>query len=63
MLILTRRIGETVMIGHKITVTVVGVNANQVRVGVNAPKDVEVHREEVYERVKAERATAKGAKA
>ena len=58
MLILTRRIGEAVVIGENITVTVMGVNGNQVRVGVDAPKHVEVHREEVYERVQAERATA-----
>jgi carbon storage regulator len=57
MLILTRRIGETLMIGDGVTVTVMGVNGNQVRLGINAPKDVEVHREEIFERVKAERAT------
>jgi carbon storage regulator len=55
MLILTRRVGESLMIGNNVTVTVLGVNGNQVRVGVNAPKNVEVHREEVYERVQAER--------
>jgi carbon storage regulator len=54
MLILTRRVGETVMIGSEITVTVLGVKGNQVRIGVNAPKDVSVHREEVYERIKRE---------
>jgi len=58
MLILTRRVGESLMIGDKVTVTVLGVSGNQVRVGVNAPKSVEVHREEVYERVQAERNTA-----
>ena len=54
MLILTRRFGETVMIGNDVTVTVLGVKGNQVRVGVNAPKDVAVHREEIYERIKRE---------
>jgi carbon storage regulator len=54
MLILTRRVGETVMIGHDVTVTVLGVKGNQVRIGVNAPKDVAVHREEIYERIKRE---------
>ena len=54
MLILTRRVGETVMIGNEITVTVLGVKGNQVRVGVNAPKEVAVHREEIYERIKRE---------
>jgi carbon storage regulator len=62
MLILTRRIGETVMIGDNVTVTVMDVHGNQVRVGVNAPKDIEAHREEVYERVQAERASARIAK-
>jgi carbon storage regulator len=56
MLILTRRVGETLMIGNDVTVTVVAVNGNQVRIGINAPKDVAVHREEVYERVKQETA-------
>ena len=51
MLILTRRVGETLMIGDEVTVTVLGVKGNQVRVGVNAPKDVAVHREEIYERI------------
>jgi carbon storage regulator len=54
MLILTRRVGETVMIGNEVTVTVLGVKGNQVRVGVNAPKDVAVHREEIYDRIKRE---------
>lgn len=55
MLILTRRVGETVMIGDNVTVTVLGVKGNQVRLGVNAPKDVAVHREEIYERIKREK--------
>jgi carbon storage regulator len=55
MLILTRRIGETVMVGTDVTVTVVGVKGNQVRLGINAPKDVVVHREEIYERVHQEK--------
>ena len=54
MLILTRRVGETLMIGDDVTVTVLGVKGNQVRIGVNAPKDVSVHREEIYERIKQE---------
>ncbi|MFK8031879.1 MAG: carbon storage regulator CsrA [Gammaproteobacteria bacterium] len=58
MLILTRRVGETVMIGDEVTVTVLGVKGNQVRVGVNAPKDIAVHREEIYERIKNEEKAA-----
>lgn len=54
MLILTRRVGESVMVGDDITITVLGVKGNQVRIGVNAPKDVAVHREEIYERIQKE---------
>jgi carbon storage regulator len=54
MLILTRRVGESVMIGDDVTITVLGVKGNQVRVGINAPKHVAVHREEIYERIKRE---------
>ncbi len=55
MLILTRRVGEAVVIDEKVTVTVLGVKGNQVRIGVNAPKNVSVHREEIFERIKKER--------
>jgi carbon storage regulator len=54
MLILTRRVGETVMIGDKVTVTVLGVKGNQVRIGVDAPRDVAVHREEIFDRIRRE---------
>jgi carbon storage regulator len=54
MLILTRRVGETVMIGEDVTVTVLGVKGNQVRIGVNAPREVAVHREEIFDRIKRE---------
>jgi carbon storage regulator len=54
MLILTRRVGETVMIGDEITVTVLGVKGNQVRLGVQAPRTVAVHREEIHDRIKRE---------
>ncbi|MCP4789395.1 MAG: carbon storage regulator CsrA [Gammaproteobacteria bacterium] len=56
MLILTRRVGETLMVGDDVTVTVLGVKGNQVRIGVNAPKDVAVHREEIYQRIQNENA-------
>jgi carbon storage regulator len=54
MLILTRRVGETLMIGDAVSVTVLGVKGNQVRIGINAPKDVAVHREEIFQRIKRE---------
>lgn len=54
MLILTRRVGETLIIGDEVSVTVLGVKGNQVRIGVNAPRDVSVHREEIYQRIKTE---------
>lgn len=56
MLILTRRVGESIMIGDNVTVTVLGIKGNQVRIGVNAPKAVTVHREEVYQRIQLENA-------
>jgi carbon storage regulator len=54
MLILTRRVGETLVIGDDVNVTVLGVRGNQVRLGVNAPKEVAVHREEIYQRIQKE---------
>ena len=58
MLILTRRIGETIMIGDQVTCTVLAVKGNHVRVGISAPRQIEVHREEIYKRVKAQRTQA-----
>jgi len=55
MLILTRRVGETLIVGDDVTITVLGVKGNQVRIGVNAPKDVSVHREEIYQRIQREK--------
>jgi carbon storage regulator len=60
-LILTRKVGETLMIGNDVTVTIMGVKGSQVRIGVNAPKDVAVHREEIFERIKREQPSSPAA--
>jgi carbon storage regulator len=61
MLILTRRVGETIVIGDDVIITVLGIKGNQVRIGINAPKDVSVHREEIYQRIQQEKNTTTSA--
>lgn len=63
MLILTRRVGETVVIGNDVDITVLGVKGNQVRLGVKAPREISVHREEIYKRIKGESGKGKSAPA
>ena len=60
MLILTRRVGETIVIGDDVIITVLGIKGNQVRIGINAPKDVSVHREEIYRKIQNEKNTSIG---
>ena len=60
MLILTRRVGEKLVIGENVTVTVLGVKGNQIRIGIDAPPEVQVHREEIFKRILAERGQADG---
>ena len=55
MLILTRRLGEAIIIGDNVNVTVMGINGNQIKLGVNAPNDIEVHREEIYHKIQSEK--------
>ena len=59
MLILTRRVGESIMIDDEVTVTVLSINGNQVRIGINAPKGIPVHREEIYQRIISEKSIPK----
>jgi carbon storage regulator len=60
MLILTRRVNETIMIGDEVTCTILSIRGNQVRIGINAPKSVAVHRQEIYERIKKDKADTLG---
>lgn len=60
MLILTRRVGESIIVGDNVTITVLGIKGNQIRLGVNAPKEVSVHREEIYQRIKQEKKVVEG---
>jgi len=60
MLVLTRRVGEKILIGENVTVTVLGVKGNQIRIGIEAPRDVRVNREEIYQRIQKERTQLRG---